>query len=73
MTAKKDKASSVQTIATSRGAKPFSHRNALTLVSVSTVPKQDLKIATGLYLVRAGAASSVVVNNPGEPQVLTTI
>lgn len=34
-------------------------------------PTQDKKkIASGLYLVKAAAASSVVVNNPGEPQVI---
>lgn len=33
-------------------------------------PTQDQKIASGLYLVKAAPASSVVVNNPGEPQVI---
>lgn len=71
-TAKQDKASSPQIIAVNNESEACAQQNASTLLSACVVPTRDLKKknATGFYLVRTAAASSVVVSNPGEPQVI---
>lgn len=66
---KKNKDSSEKQLKSTQERSLFANNDALTSVSVSVVPKRIKKIATVLYLVRAAAASSVFVDNPGETQV----